>query len=68
MGIHTLLVNLYAAYYVMDPSANENYTWLRMVRNDTGTYFGDDGIVTGMMKGFDISGVGAAFSAQHQTA
>jgi len=26
MGIHTLLLNAYAAYYVMDPTANEQYT------------------------------------------
>ena len=26
MGIHTLLLNLYTAYYVIDPESQENYS------------------------------------------
>lgn len=49
MGIHTMLINFYAAYYVMDPAANENYSWLRADRSDMNTYFGSDGIATQIM-------------------
>lgn len=52
MGIHTLLLNAYAAYYVMDPTANEQYTWLRVNRACADTYFGSNGIVTDVFNSY----------------
>lgn len=57
MGIHTLVLNAYAAYYVMDPSASEEYTWLRAERNDINNYLGSDGI------GGQMMGMGVAHTA-----
>lgn len=57
MGIHTLILNLYVAYYVMDPESHESYSWQRESRSDIGSYFGEDGIATNVMKGLTIGGM-----------
>lgn len=64
MGIHTLLLNLYVGYYLLDPDSQENYSWLREGRNDISNYFGDDGIITNIAKGVAFGGIMNGVSEQ----
>jgi len=58
ISIHTLLINLYCAYYVMD---DESYAWRRESRNEVSTYIGQEGL-GGMLRGFDITGLSSIYS------
>ena len=49
MGIHTLLINLYVSYYVIDPDAQDDYSKLRSDRRSLDTYVGDDSVTNSVL-------------------